>query len=216
MNGIFVCKKRLNHDVWEFTLTPEEPLEYQAGQYVDVHFGGESRTFTLTTIPSDTELRFACKVPIPCSSFKSNLMALQAGDQVRISEAMGDMVLPRAANRPLLFIAGGLGIVSFVPLLQQCQEKKLAHEVSLLWTLRSESDKLPYNILDTFSFANATEFVSPNRLRMEEVLQHITPETDVYISGSEAFADYFVHELRKAGIPDTRLFFDYFTGYAEL
>ncbi len=219
----FLRKKQIGENVWEFFFAPEQPLEYLPGQYVDVTIPdvqqdarGRSRTFSLTSLPNDNFISFATFFPENSSPFKIKLSSLKPGKQIHVSDAMGDLVLPRLQTQPLIFVAGGLGVASFVSALRYCKESSLPHPVTLLWALRNEADKVQFPILDTFSFAHRADYIAPERLEVAKILEHAGQTGMVYVSGSQNFTESLVAELRAQRHPDTRLAFDYFTGYQDL
>lgn len=216
----FLRKEHIGSNVWEFFFTTKSPLQYMAGQYVDVtiidvkDYRRElTRTFSLTSVPSDNFISFATFFPDDSSPYKKRLLAMKQGDAAKISESMGDMVLPRSSNQPLIFVAGGLGIASFIAPLRQCARIILSHDVTLLWALRNEVDRLNFPVLNEFRFAYRSEYVAPKRLGVAEILERAGSTGKVYVSGSQNFTESIVSELRAHGLPDTRLAFDYFTNY---
>lgn len=216
----FLRKKQVGSNVWEFFFAPESPLEYAPGQYIDVIVPGvdddprgPTRTFSLTSVPSDDFISFATFFPDDSSPYKKKLFTLTPDETVKISEAMGDMVLPRLQTQPLVFVAGGLGIASFIAPLRQCDRSDLSHSVTLLWALRDETDRVNFPILDMFKFTYRSDYVTPKRLEVAEILERAGKDGMVYVSGSQRFTESIVAELRAQGRPDTRLAFDYFTGY---
>lgn len=216
----FHSKRQLSGTVWEFFFALEKPLEYAAGQYVDVALHdvmndprGNTRTFTLTSIPDDDFISFATFFPDELSPFKKSLLQLGVDDEVVISQAMGDMVLPRHHDTPLFFVAGGLGVASFIPLLRECARTDLAHPVVLLWALRYTDDAPSFDILDSFNFADKQIYIQPNRLDVADLITSSNNKPLVYVSGSQKFTESIVAELRNAGLTDSHLLFDYFTGY---
>ncbi len=115
-----------------------------------------------------------------------------------------------------MFVAGGLGIASFISHLKTCERSNLSHPVTLLWALRKLSDAADFPVLDTFDFAYRHDYVAPERVLTSEILARAGATGMIYVSGSQKFTESIVAELRALGHPDTRLAFDYFTGYQDI
>ena len=217
MKARFVSRREIGPDIWEFFFRPDERLDYQAGQYVDLQLldiadpRGPSRTLSLTSLPTDELLSFAVKFPSPHSAYKSRLLELRANDEVSISQAMGDLVLPRDAARPLVFVAGGLGIASFVSMMKHAGTEASPRDITLLYAHKPE-EKLFVDVMKTCPGLKLTEFVSPQRLEISDIVQEDV-NTLYYISGSEPFTMQFRDQLLDASVPSTNIIYDYFDGY---
>ncbi len=71
---------------------------------------GNRRFFTIASAPGAAEVWLGVKVhPVP-SAFKKRLMALKPGNRVHAAQLAGHFVLPRAKDRKVAMIAGGIGI----------------------------------------------------------------------------------------------------------
>src|SRR5690606_6300244 len=71
------------------------------------------RMFSLVHAPGEDPV-IAVREPQPGSSFKRALAALAPGDRVAAVSVHGDFVWPRDTSRPLLLVAGGIGVTPFV------------------------------------------------------------------------------------------------------
>jgi ferredoxin-NADP reductase len=216
-------REQLGPHVWEYSFTPERAVDFTPGQYVDVHLPGvtgdrrgASRVFTLTSLPSDDTLRFAVKHPRPQSLYKQTLQTLQPGSVARIDDAMGDVVLPKSPYVPLTFVAGGLGIASFVSILRSLERSGQKRTLRLLYALRRPEDRLYGELLDRFPFAAKKEYISPERLTVATIVQNTAQDGLVYLSGSERFVEGLRADLQANGVPHEHIIFDFFDGYSDL
>lgn len=219
----FDGREEISPGVWEYTLTPERRLDYIPGQYVDVQIlrdfsdrRGRGRIFTLTSTPDEPTLKFALKFPKPGSSYKRQLWSLKPGETVKIGDAMGDVVLPKNPATPLIFIAGGLGIASFVSSLKWLENTKELRTVYLFYGRRSSNDNPYGELVEHFPFASKRTAVSPERITADEVLTAAAPEALFFISGSQGFVENFRSELVAHSISHERIVFDYYDGYVYL
>lgn len=218
MDATFHSKTQLSSDVWQFCFTTQTPFDYLPGQYVDVSISGkglnrQSRVFSLTSLPNATELSFAAKIPSPCSDYKQLLMSLQPGEPISLSQAMGDLVLPRDTQRPLVFVAGGLGIASFVSMLKNVAASGAPRDITLLYAARSQEDILFASAIAKCPGLNVEHFISPDRLSAQAILTHDKPGSLIYVSGSEPFTMGLRADLLAAGKSPNDVVYDFFDGY---
>src|SRR6266550_619037 len=54
------------------------------------------------------------------------------GAELEVEPPKGTFVLPEDASRPLVFVAGGIGITPFRSMLRYIQDKGLPHRVTLI------------------------------------------------------------------------------------
>lgn len=219
MQAIFLRKQQLADNVWEFYIRPSESLDYQPGQYVNVAIPrvhdprGSGRTFTLTSLPSDDSLSFAVKVPNPCTPYKQALARLEEGAELTIGQAMGDFVLPRDMSRPLVFVAGGLGIASFVGMMKQLAVDGDQRTMRLLYGYRDHEGMLYQNIIESCPGLTTDYFVSPKRITAQDILADHQGNTLYYLSGSEGFTMGLRSDLLQEGTNPTNVVYDFFDGY---
>lgn len=218
----FIGKTKQASDIWEFMFTRPEGYEYIPGQYASVVLPelsgdprGNTRTMSFVSHPNDQYLAFVTRIPNSPSHFKARLSTLQKDDAVFFDAALGDLVLPRSTATPLVFVAGGIGIASFVSMLHDMQLSNEGREVHLLYALRSHEERLFPDLLDAFPFMQREYYVAPRRLNAELILHAPAPRSDAlyYLSGTERFVESLRADLLKQGLSDTQIVFDYFTGY---
>ena len=65
------------------------------------------------------------------SGFKTTLRNAPLGTKVEIGPILGNFVLPDDASRPLVFIAGGIGITPFMSMLRYVEEEHSCKDTSL-------------------------------------------------------------------------------------
>lgn len=223
MNLIFQHRMRLNETIWQYTFRPEQPVRYIPGQYARFRFpfvigepdSKQHRTMTLVSHPSDATIDFATRFSEPCSVYKQHLQALQPGDRMNIDEPRGDVVLPKSPAAPLIFVAGGVGIASFISMLRDVNVSGQARTISLLYGMHTTSDKVYGSLLDSFPFANFTAYISPHYITGAAILAagNDNPQALYYISGTEHFVASLRSQLEAAGLDHSRIIFDYFSGY---
>lgn len=208
----FHHKTQLSHSIWELHFTSADKLLFTPGQYVDLYIESSEhpKTFTITSSPNDKTVSFTIKFPDPMSDYKQSLLKLRPGDQASISEPKGDFVLPRDPSRHLIFVAGGLGIASYVSMLKQLNKSP----VSLLYS-HKPSEILYQDIILSNSNVNQQETISPNRVKASNILSKKQNNSLIYLSGSEDFTIGLRNELISSGINPTLIIYDYFSGYEQ-
>jgi glycine betaine catabolism B len=93
---------------------------------------GNRRSFTISSSPTEPELSFAVRVPDRPSAYKRALMGLRLGDTIIASELSGDFVMPGRKDRPIVLIAGGIGITPFRAMLRYLLDRGERRDVTLI------------------------------------------------------------------------------------
>ncbi len=219
MDCVFADKKRIGPDIWEFYIETPHKFEYLPGQYVAItlplagHGRAESRTFTLTSLPGARVLKFAAKIPRLHSAYKTRLIGLEPGANIGVSQAMGDLVLPRDSARPLVFVAGGLGIASFVSMMKLLTEQQQSRNIRLLYA-HKPNEALFSEIISACPGIDVQHVVSPERITMANIVEGQTAHTLYYISGSQPFTIGFYEQLKNNHtVNPANIVYDYFDGY---
>lgn len=204
-----------------FWFKPEHPLRYEAGQFIELTIShddpddrGVRRWFTLSSSPTDELLSITTKLAEKPSTYKKQLFAMQPEDTAVMTESMGDFVLPKNKNTPLVFVAGGIGITpihSMAKYLHDVHEQRTTH---LLYAAHSEEEIAFRELFD--QTVSITEYITDKKLTPADVLNTITQYDNplIYLSGPEEMVEVLVVELKEQGIPGSHLVTDYFPGYA--
>src|SRR3989344_3409331 len=118
---------------------PSQKFQYSAGQFIELIIDhknpdsrGTRRWFTLSSAPHEPVLAVTTKTGPCLSTFKQALLRLNKDDEVEISQAMGDFVLPRSTTIPVLFIAGGIGITPIHSILKSHAHSTEDRHISLI------------------------------------------------------------------------------------
>src|SRR5919109_1633453 len=125
-----------------FDLLGEE-VDFAPGQYFfvtlpDVGYEddkGLRRHITVVTSPNEKGvLGFATRMRE--SAFKRSLGDLPVGAEVEVEQPKGSFALPEDTSRPLVFVAGGIGITVFRSMLRYIREEGLPYRVTLIYSNR--------------------------------------------------------------------------------
>jgi ferredoxin-NADP reductase len=120
-----------------------EVVDFRPGQYFfvtlpDVGHGDEKglrRHITVVTSPNERGV-LGLATRMRDSAFKRTLGELLVGAEVDVEAPKGDFGLPEDPSRPLVFVAGGIGITVFRSMLRYIREERLPHRVTLIYSNR--------------------------------------------------------------------------------
>lgn len=218
-----------------FYFRPERPVQYTAGQYAEWTLKhkspdkrGVKRWFTISSPPGGEFVTITTKYAgdKESSSFKKALFKLKPGDEMLMSDPMGDFVLPKLIQTPLVFVAGGIGITPFHSILEWLASTSEERPVKLLYGVRTEDEII---FQDTFDKAglHATIVVSDaspawggerGNLSADLILGLEKPSEDtlVYLSGPEAMIQALAKDLYKTGLNKRQIVTDEFPNYSGI
>jgi ferredoxin-NADP reductase len=122
-------------------------VDFRPGQYFFITLldppyedeKGPRRHITVVTSPNDRGVLGLC-TRLRDTAFKRSLQELTVGAEVEVEPPKGKFVLPEDASRPLVFVAGGIGITVFWSMLQYIHEESLPHRVTLLYSNRNRAE----------------------------------------------------------------------------
>jgi ferredoxin-NADP reductase len=110
----------LSKDVYEFIFITSQKFIFTPGQFLEwtmpklfLENRGNRRYFTIASSPTEDEVRLGIRVFPESSRFKKELMAMDQGETMWVSQLAGDFILPSDKDKKILFIAGGIGITPF-------------------------------------------------------------------------------------------------------
>lgn len=147
----FIQKKEIAKDTYAFFFdTTNHPIHFLPGQYIRIVLPSvkqfNSRFFTIASSPlQSSSLMIALKKGK--SEFNNALFALEPNSLVEFFGPNGGLYLDETDYTPKVFLAGGIGIVSFYSMMQDIVEKKLPTEVSLFASFSKREDMIFYDHL---------------------------------------------------------------------
>lgn len=224
-------KKSEASNITTFFFEPPKKVGFVAGQFIEMTLPhdnpderGTKHWFTLSSSPSSEFLTITTKFASGKSStFKQALFGLEPGAEVEMNEPSGDFVLPKDSSRPLIFVAGGIGLTPFHSIMQWLADTGEKRDIKFLYSVRNESEII---FQDTVKAAGAEETIvvgepSPNwqgetgRISAEQILEFRGPGKDglIFVSGPEPMVEALEKNLLAAGVKKDELVLDYFPGY---
>jgi ferredoxin-NADP reductase len=219
----------------------EKPVgfTFQAGQYVAM------RLRNLVAPDTKTGVRSLSMASAPCedflgfgmrqseSGFKKTLWAMDVGDTVEVTDAVGSFIIPEEATHPVVFLIGGIGITPVRSILlqaahDQVENQKEKKAYTLFFCNRFHQDapyreelgqitELDLKIVDTFSKEDREhkyEHEERGYITRELLEKHLTTpkECIYYLVGSPAFITAMEDILTELGLTKESWHTDPFTG----
>ncbi len=228
-----VERRSLTPTTDEFVFKTPQPVKYEAGQFMEItvphithDLRGERRSFSVTSIPGTTNVTFGIKFYDAPSTYKKRLRALKPGAQLDVSNVSGDFLLPKDTSRPLLFMAGGIGVTPFISYIRTSHKNQEKRDIVLVYAVRSVAeiayaqDLVKAGVRVVVVSTDTPKKLPPHWHHVqsdrvtEEILKSAVKDVsqrDVYISGPPLF----VQALRKVARKNRarRIHTDYFVGY---
>lgn len=231
MKVVFEHAKDEAGNIRTFFFRPEKPVQYTAGQFAEwtlphlqTDNRGIKRWFTISSSPSDELVTITTKFAgKDSSSFKKALFKLESGQELAMSDPMGDFVLPKLIQTPLVFVAGGIGITPFHSILSWLAITGEERPITLLYGVRTEDEIIFQETFDKARIHPVIVVSQPaaawggerGQLSAELILGLEKPSEDtlIYVSGPEPMVEGLEKDLKQAGIKKHQFVGDFFPNY---
>ncbi|MDB5184626.1 MAG: hypothetical protein JWN38_434 [Candidatus Saccharibacteria bacterium] len=233
MQVSFVKSQAEADNIRSFYFKPAGEFRYTAGQFIELTIPhdkpdsrGTRRWFTLSSSPSQDLLSITTKLNPEGSSFKRALQALEPGAELTMTGPMGDFVLPKLTQTPLIFVAGGIGITPFHSMFQWLADTGEQRPIKFIHAVSSEQEII---FQDTYEKAGIHATIIVKRpsaawggergeLNAEMIMGLEAPSDDtlVYVSGPEGLVESLQTALKNAGLKKHQLVGDFFPGYDKI
>jgi ferredoxin-NADP reductase len=130
---------------FEFDLGGQD-FTFKPGQYVSLTVPnplyqddkGNMRSFSIASSPQDRVLLIATRMT--GSALKRTLAEAPPGTRVEIRGPLGSFTLPQDPGRPIVLVAGGIGITPFRSMIKHATERRLPHRITLLYANRTPQE----------------------------------------------------------------------------
>lgn len=234
------AKRQIAADTFEFIFDLVRPLQFLAGQYVEVTLPhkskdarGNRRYFTIAASPTENTLNLGIKFNKPSSTFKEALAQMEVGSIITAGQLGGDFILPDNKNAELIFMAGGIGVTPFRSMIKYLLDTKDQRKVTLFYAV---------NTLDAIAYKNffdkaqqnmnlkvvyivaakesvGTDWVGETGFLTPEILnKHLANLEDhrklYYISGPNMMVEIYKNMLYAKDVTAKQIRTDYFPGFA--
>lgn len=233
MNVTFLGSSQETDDIWTFRFKPERPVDYIAGQFIELTIRhetdgrGNRRWFTLSSSPTEPWVSITTRLTsVKGSSFKQALRSLNPGGTVNMSDPMGDFVLPKDTTIPITFVVGGIGVTPVRSMIKWLHDTKQRRDMQLIYAAHSLEHVAFQDIFDAYRLPAAMILSHPpqewngmtGHLDAQKVLK-LSPDAPnklYYLSGPEPLIEQLAADLAAAGVSKSRLVTDYFLNYSSV
>ncbi len=235
---ILKAKRKLSEDTYEFAFQKSLDFRFIPGQYMEwtlphqgVDSRGNRRYFSISSSPTENEISMTVKFNDPSSSYKKNLIELNEGGKIIAAQVAGDFTLPEDLKKPIVFIAGGVGIAPFKSMIKYIVDNNLSVDVTLIYSNRNPHEILFDNIFDkakangvkkvyllTDSSAVPKGWSGGVGHVSEDLIKSKIPnyqKSTYYISGPQLMVQGVERTLRGMGVKQSMIITDFFPGYSE-
>ena len=212
-----------------------EAVDFKAGQYFFVTLPdvghqddkGLRRHITVVTSPNEKGV-LGLATRLRDSAFKRTLSELPVGTEVEVEAPKGKFVLPEDPSRPLVFVAGGIGITVFRSMLRYIREERLPYRVTLIYSnrdrestafldeLRQLEEELPdlrliLTMTEDPSWNGETRLVDAGFFR--DYLGDGPNAFTYLVAGPPAMTEAVQRALGEAGVREENVIAERFSGY---
>lgn len=220
-----------------FRFKKPEGFTYAAGQSIDLFLvnppetdaEGTKRAFTLSSSPDDDHLAITTRMRD--TAFKRVLGSLPPGAPLTLEGPFGELTLPDDAGRPIVFLAGGIGITPFYSMARYAAAHALPHRITLFYSNRrpedaaflSELARLPeqnpnFRFVGTMTDMehSSVEWTGERGYLDAPLLaRHLTDAENAlyYLAGPEGMVASLRAMLNGSGIANDAIRTEEFTGY---
>jgi ferredoxin-NADP reductase len=217
-----------------FDLLGEE-VDFKPGQYFFVTLPdvghqderGLRRHITIVTSPKEKGV-LGLATRMRDSAFKRTLRELPVGTEVEVEPPKGDFALPEETARPLVFLAGGIGITVFRSMLRHISEEALPHRVTLIYSNRDRESTAFLDELQKLEKENPnfrlilTMTQDPGwdgesrKIDAQFLRDYLSDELNEHIflvAGPPPMVEGMQRELDEAGVKEEHVIAQRFSGY---
>lgn len=209
-------------NIYTFIFETKEQINWKAGQHGiftinHVKVNKPTRAFSIASIPSEVHIKISLKITKNPSEFKQVLLNLQPGMKMSMRGPIGSFYTKNP--KPLLFIAGGIGITPYRALIKDLllNSVEVANDVQLLY-MDSREEFIYTEELEEASKLSTikTNYLVKRENLNEEIEKFIAKhnnEADYLVVGSKSMVNAIEALLKSKGIKKKNIKKDAFIGY---
>lgn len=187
-------REEVARDTLEFQFQKPDGFNFKPGQYggftlthrKDLAPTSTTRRFSLLNPPHDDCIRITTRMQN--SDYKRALNELAIGESIKFAGPIGNFTLPDDINRPVVFIAGGIGVTPFYCMIKHAIHVGLTRSITLFYGNQTVEDAAYFAELKELSLNNP-------QFRFVPVLAN-----GADVAGTES--GYISYEMIKKYIPD--------------
>lgn len=208
-------------------LPPAAPLEFEAGQYIDIMLpGARRRSFSIASPPHEPRLLEVHVRRVQGGELTPQLFAAGLeGGLLTIEGPLGHFAYrERSAEMPMLLIGGGTGLAPLKSIVRHVLETGRQRTMMLYWGVRGERDLYAHGALEALARSAPSLTYRPvlsepsagwtgrSGLVHEAVLAELgsLASYEVYASGPPGMIEAIRRDFAARGLDPERLYFDSF------
>lgn len=211
-------------NTYEVVFKRPKGFVFTVGQYTQVALQhlihpdpkGRSRQFSIATSPLNLT-QIAVVFRDTGSGFKRTLLELPVGSLVTLEQGAGSFGLPIVPTKPLVLVAGGVGIAPFISYIRTIADTTLPQPITLLYGNQHPESAAYRNEITLF----AKKF---QQFRLEEIYKQPTPalfakyanklhSATWFVVGPPGMVATTVYGLEAAGVHPNSIIKESFDGY---
>lgn len=175
--------------------------QFRAGQYAVVRItnndgGSYMRQYSFSSAPDEDRLELLIQHEPNGAASTWFYETARIDDEVELSQPLGNFTLDRKLDRPIVLIAGRVGIAPFVSMMRDAH----GHRLSVLYSVRTRNQVCFPELLERHGATIVQTDVSP-RISHTFLKNFITDRPIVYVCGSKQFVDSMTSALHTLRVP---------------
>lgn len=202
-------------------------FHFRAGQFVNIRlkhliapdYRAGIRSFSIASAPSAASEYLSIIFRESSSGFKQTLLSAPSGTLADITGPFGHFVLPTDTARPVILVAGGIGVAPFLSIIRQACEESMQQEILLLYTNSRAETAVSLDELENLKQLNS-------RFRFTHVLHRVNAEllrgaikdprlAEWYVCGPSGMVTHTKELLETLGVDPGAVRQEIFTGCLE-
>lgn len=218
-------KKMIAHNTTEVSFALRNgSFSFRAGQYIELKLPrllyddpkGNYRLFSIASSPNNKK-SLSIAFRNSNSGFKKSLLELPQGSLVDIEGPFGYLTLPSDLSKPLVFVAGGIGITPFLSMIRFAKEKKLKSRIVLLYFNKDKKRAVYLDELEESARQYRSLFIKSfyGPSDAQSIYHAVKNPTDNiwYIAGPPFLVAEFKYILFDLRVENNHIFTEDFIGY---
>lgn len=231
MVGRIKNKEEIATGTLQVIFETSEPFTFIPGQYCFVTLINppyqdareNKRLFSIVNSPNQKGI-ITITTRLRDSGFKKSLRQLSVGTEVELGPIAGGFTLPDDTKRPLVFIAGGIGITPFISMLRYAKEDNLPYQITLIYSNRDQAStafldelqNLKSNIKLVLTMTEDPAWPGEKRRIDADFIKDYIADLNghsYFVVGPPAMVEAAQKALLEAGIDPTNINLENFAGY---
>ncbi|OGY28453.1 MAG: hypothetical protein A3J50_01645 [Candidatus Woykebacteria bacterium RIFCSPHIGHO2_02_FULL_43_16b] len=230
-------RREVAQDTIEFIFdTSGSTFNFTAGQYVNIGLidppitdqRGNSRSMSICSSPNSVGY-FATAMRIRPSAYKTNLKTMPLGTKVKVLGPFGHFTLKEDLTRPIVFLAGGIGITPMRSIIEYVTQEQLSQRIFLFYSNRNpessafikdfenwEKENPNFTLIATITDSTDKNWIHKygriDQNLLSRYLKNLN-EPFYYIAGPAVMVQGMVEMLRSLEVPSENLVTEQFGGY---